>query len=438
MHSYLSRKIQGSVVATLVVLVLAGCSSEEKKTEPVVSVEVAPVKRVDLERTVTSEAILFPLHEAAITPKVSAPVKEFRVQRGAKVKAGEVLAILENRDLAGAELESKGAYEQAQANYQTATAATLPEEWQKAEFDLNAAKQNYEAQQKIFEARQVLFQQGALPRKELDAAQVAATQAKNEYELAQKHYNTLQAGGKQQATKAATGQLNQAKGHYESSAAQLSYTEIRSPIDGVVTDRPLFPGEMASTSTPMITVMDVSQVVARTHIPQEQAALLKVGDPAEITAPGVDEPAEGKVTVVSPALDPNSTTVEVWVQAPNPKRSLRPGSTVTVKMVASKNPGALVVPSSALLTAEDGTTTVMIAGSDGKAHQQKVTVGFKQDQDALITSGVQAGQQVITKGNYGLPDNTKITIESPGGGESGKPAAGKEDAKEKDKDKDKD
>ena len=402
------------------------------------SVEVAPVKRVDMERTVTSEAILFPLHEAAITPKVSAPVKEFKVQRGAKVKAGELLAILENRDLAGSELESKGAFEQAEANYQTATAATLPEEWQKAEFDLNAAKQNYEAQQKIYQARQSLFQQGALPRKDLDAAQVAATQAKNEYELAQKHYNALQAGGKEQAKKSATGQLNQAKGHYQNSAAQLSYTEIHSPIDGVVTDRPLYPGEMASTSAPMITVMDVSQVVARAHIPQEQAALLKVGDPAQITAPGVDEPAEGKVTVVSPALDPNSTTVEVWVQAPNPKRSLRPGSTVSVKMVASKNAGALVVPSSSLLTAEDGTTTVMIAGSDGKAHQQKVTVGFKQDQDALITSGVQAGQQVITKGNYGLPDNTKITVESPGGGESGKPQAGKEDAKDKEKKDDKD
>jgi HlyD family secretion protein len=423
--------------AVVALAFLAGCSGEEKKTEPVVSVEVAPVRRIDLERTVTSEAILFPLHEAAITAKVAAPVKQFYVQRGAKVRAGQLLAVLENRDLSGAELESKGAYEQAQANYENATSATLPEEWQKAEFDLNEAKQNSEAQQKIYEARQNLFQQGALPRKELDAAQVAYTQAKNQYELAQKHYAALQAVGKQQQVKSATGQLNQAKGHYLNSAAQLSYTEIRSPIDGYVTDRPLYPGEMASTSAPMITVMDTSQVVARSHIPQEQAALLKIGDPAEITAPGVEEAAEGKVTVVSPALDPNSTTVEVWVQAPNPKRSLRPGSTVTVKMVAAKNPGALVIPASALLTGEDGATTVMLAGSDGKAHQQKVTVGFKQDQDAQITDGLQPGQQVVTKGAYGLPDGTKITVESPAASGGEKPEPGKESDAKKDKEKDK-
>src|SRR5689334_4644432 len=113
--------------AILALAVLAGCSGEEKKTEPVVSVEVSPVRRVDLERTVTSEAILFPLHESAITAKVAAPVKQFYVQRGAKVRAGQLLAVLENRDLSAAELESKGAYEQAQANYETATAATLPE-----------------------------------------------------------------------------------------------------------------------------------------------------------------------------------------------------------------------------------------------------------------------------------------------------------------------
>src|ERR1051325_11515474 len=140
--------------AVLALIVLAGCSGEEKKTEPVVSVEVAPVRRVDMERTVTSEAILFPLHESAITAKVAAPVKQFYVQRGARVRVGQLLAVLENRDLSAAELESKGAYEQAQANYETATSGTLSEEWQKAEFDLNEAKANFEAQQKVYQSRQ--------------------------------------------------------------------------------------------------------------------------------------------------------------------------------------------------------------------------------------------------------------------------------------------
>jgi multidrug efflux pump subunit AcrA (membrane-fusion protein) len=103
--------------------------------------------------------------------------------------------------------------------------------------------------------------------------------------------------------------------------------------------------------------MDTSQVIAKAHIPQEQAQVLKVGDPATLTVPGEEKPVEGKVTVVSPALDPNSTTVEVWVLAKNPEQRLKPGSNVQLSMVAQVVPNALVVPASALLTAPDGART---------------------------------------------------------------------------------
>ena len=79
--------------------------------------------------------------------------------------------------------------------------------------------------------------------------------------------------------------MQSAKGKYLGAEAQLSYSEIRSPINGVVTDRPLYPGEMAAAGTPLLTVMDTTSVVARAHIPQEQAALLKVGDKATVVIP---------------------------------------------------------------------------------------------------------------------------------------------------------
>src|SRR5438105_4671176 len=100
--------------------------------------------------------------------------------------------------------------------------------------------------------------------------------------------------GKQQTLKSAHGQLESAQGKYHGAEAQLSYSEVRSPIDGVVTDRPLYPGEMASAGTPIITVMNVSQVIAKAHIPQQAAALLKVGDAATIRAPGADDAVNGK------------------------------------------------------------------------------------------------------------------------------------------------
>jgi multidrug efflux pump subunit AcrA (membrane-fusion protein) len=366
-----------------------------------------------MEQTVSSEAVLFPLAQSAIIPKISAPVKTFYVKRGSPVREGQLLAVLENKDLTAAAQDTKGSYDQAQATYEISTASDLPQEVQKAELDVQAAKKLLDAQQRVHDSRQDLFQQGALPRKELDQSGVELTQARNQYEMAQKHLDALMAVGKQNAVKSAAGQLESAKGKYMGAQAQLSYSEIRSPINGVITDRPLYPGEMATAGAPLLTVMDVSQVIARAHIPQPDAALLKLGDKATITAPSEQQPVEGRVTVISPALDPNSTTVEVWVQAKNPGRRLKPGTSVRLSMLAQTIQDALAIPAASLLTAEDGKTSVMVAGSDGRAHQKEVKVGIRQGDQVQILEGVQAGDRVVASGAYGLPDNARITIEQP-------------------------
>src|SRR6201998_1189941 len=271
-------------------MILTSCSSDKGDKEPLVTVQVAAVEKTDIQRTITTQAILFPRQQAAIVPKISAPVQKFLVQRGSAVHEGQLLAVLENRDLAAAAQDTKGAYDQAQATYATTTGANLPEEVQKAEADLQQAKQALDAQEKILETRQQLFEQGALPRKELDQSRVDITQARNQYAIAKHHLDALMAIGKQQELKAAAGQLESAKGKYLGAEAQLSYSEIHSPINGVITDRPLYAGEMAAAGTPLVTVMDTSSVIARAHIPQDQAALLKVGDKASITVPGEEDP----------------------------------------------------------------------------------------------------------------------------------------------------
>jgi multidrug resistance efflux pump len=237
---------------------LANCSKEPAEAEPVVSVQVSTAERATLRQTVSAQAVLFPLQQAAITPKISAPVKRFFVNRGDRVRRDQLLAILENRDLIAASEENKGGLAQAQAAYATTTTASLPEEMQKAKLDAEAAKKQLDAQERVFQSRQELFQQGALPRKELDQAGVDVTQARNQYEVAQRHYDALKAVGEEQTLKSASGQLQSARGKYLGAEAQVAYSQIRSPISGVVTDRPLYPGEMAAASTPLITVMDIS------------------------------------------------------------------------------------------------------------------------------------------------------------------------------------
>ncbi|HKW24537.1 MAG TPA: efflux RND transporter periplasmic adaptor subunit [Terriglobales bacterium] len=408
-----TRRVAAAGLAALVALVSFGCSGKEKEKEPVVSVESALVQRTKLERTVTAEAIVFPLHQAALVPKISAPVEKFYINRGSHVRQGQLLAVLENKDLSAAAEQSRGEFEQAQAAYETTTAASVPEEVKKAELDAQAAKQNLEAEQKVYAARQDLYKQGALPRKELDAEAVTFTQARNNYEIAQQHLNSLLKTSKAQELKSAQGQLAAAKGKYQGASAQLSYSEIRSPISGVVTDRPLYPGEMAAAGTPLLTVMDLSHVIAKAHIPQAEAALLKVGDTASVSAPGLEDPMPAKVSVVSPALDPNSTTVEVWVDARNPHQELKPGTSVSISMLAQTIPDALTVPAAAVLTEPDGTTSVMVIGDDSRAHQRDVKTGVRQENQIQIVSGLKAGERVVTAGAYGLPDNTRVQLQAP-------------------------
>ena len=405
-----SRRMAGSLVLGVVLLLLSGCEKEAAK-EAAVRVQIVTVESKALQHTVSAEAVLFPVQQSALTPKISAPVKAFYVKRGSKVHRGQLLATLENRDLAAAAQDSKGSYDQAQAVYTTTTTAGVPEEIQKATLDESGARKLLDAEQKIYDSRKELFQQGAMPRKDFDQAGVDLTNARNQYEIAQKHLEALLAIGKQQELKAAAGQLESAKGKYLGAAAQFSYSEIRSPIDGVVTDRPLYAGEMTAAGTPLLTVMDTSQVIARAHIPQPEAEVLKVGDAATIAVPGEDQPVPATVTVVSPALDPNSTTVEVWVQAKNPGGRLKPGTSVQLSMIARTIPDALVIPAEGLLTAQDGSTTVMLAGADGKAHQQAVKVGIRQGDQVQIVEGLKAGERVVGSGAYGLPDNTKIEAE---------------------------
>ena len=403
------ERLLAAVPAICLSVALTGCSKQESEQPPVVTVQTAQVQRVALQQVVTTEAVLFPKNEAAITPKIIAPVRTFYVNRGSRVHKGELLAALENGDLSAAVTENKGALDQAQAQYETTTRASMPEDLKKAELDARAAKENFDAQQKVYDSRQKLYHEGALPRKELDQAAVALAEARAQSEVADQHLASLKAVGQQATAKSAAGQLTSAEGKYKGAQAQLSYTEIRSPIDGVVTDRSVWPGDTPPAGTPLLTIMDTSSVVARAHVPLSEATLLKVGNPATIVASGTP-PVSGKVIIVSPALDPGSTTVQVWVEAENKSGELRPGSTANVSIIARTIQDAVAVPQQALLKSPEGATTVMVVGQDNKAHQVEVETGIRSGDLIQITKGLQPGQSVVTTGAYGLPDNTQVKV----------------------------
>jgi HlyD family secretion protein len=406
-----SKVAKGTAVRSLLILLAAGllfsgCGKSEEANEltPTVTVQVDAAEKGPIQRKVVTDAVLYPRDQAAIVPAVAKSIKKWNVDKGSHVKADQLLGELEGEDLAGAAQKSQGGYAQAEVAYQQAV--------QKNEQDLKFAKQSLDSAQKFYDGRTELYKQGAVSAKDVDDASVALAQARNTYDLAQKQYDA----------KAAQGARDAAKGDTQNANATLGYTKIISPISGVVTDRPNYPGETPATGTPIITIMDLSQVVARAHVAQQEASMLKVGDPATITVPGTAIQVKGKITLVSPAVDASSTTVEVWVQAPNPKESLRPGTSVHVSMVAQTVADAVVIPQAALLTSPDGVNSVIVLDSQNAPSKKKVKVGIRDSEakTVQVTDGLAGGERVVTVGAFELANEddpvlakTKIQVQAP-------------------------
>jgi multidrug efflux pump subunit AcrA (membrane-fusion protein) len=392
---------------------LSSCSKKEgegEKAEAPAPVQVTSVTQDTIRRVVEAHGVLFPQEQASVVPKINAPVQKFVVKRGDRVRAGQLLATLENRDLVAAVTESKGQLAQAESNLRSTAAFTVPDEVIKAQADVQAAQQAADVAKKLLENRQNLLKEGALARKLVDDAEVSFAQAKSQLESAQEHLRTLQNVGKEEQVKTAQAQVEAARGHLETAEAQVGYAEVRSPISGVIADRPTNAGEMASTTAPLLTVMDISRVVARVNVPQSQATAVKVGQPATISMTGSPEKLEGKVTVVSPATDPNSTTVQVWITADNPDGSFKMGAPVRAAIVTDVIRNATLVPASAILPGEEGGTAVLTVSADSIAHLRPVEVGVRTGDKAQILNGVSPGDEVVTVGGLGVDDKAKVKI----------------------------
>jgi multidrug efflux pump subunit AcrA (membrane-fusion protein) len=392
-------------------LAFTSCSKkEEPEEEAPAPVQVTAVTQDTVRRIVTGDGVLYARDQTPVTPKIQAPVQKFYVNRGDHVKEGQLLAVLENRDLVAAAAEAKSAVDQAESNLRNIQGAAVPEAVVKAQSDLEAARQARDAAKKVLESRQDLLRQGALARRQVDEAQVNYVQANSQFLAAQEHLRTLESVGKQEQIKAGEAQVNSARAHNQSLEAQAAYARITSPMTGVVADRPLYAGEIASPGTPLLTIMDISRVVARVNIPQSQASVVRVGQPATIMLTDSSQEIPGKVTVVSPATDPNSTTLQIWVEVPNPGERLKPGASVHAVLIAEAFKAATVVPAAAILPGEEGGTAVLIVSKDSVAHKRQVTLGIREGDKVQVLAGVSPGESVVIVGGMGVDDKAKVKI----------------------------
>ena len=391
----------------------ASFNSGEAAVLPVVSVRVAKVEKETIAAPVSAVGTIFPREQATVAAKISAQIKTMALLKNKLVKAGEVIAVLESRDLVAQRNEAIAALNQERANERSVTTGTIPQTNAQDQKALRDGQARVAAARATYERRQVLYQNGGISKKDLEAAQTDFTTAENELRLAEQTVDLRLKSLNPNDRALAAARVQAAQQRVATLDAQLSYATIRAPITGIVTDQFQYQGEFASAGGKLVNIADISQVIVKAPFADTVAAQLKVGDTAKVLPTDTTgEEMTGQVTLISRASDPTNRSVEVWVTLANGAGRLRANGAAQVTAATLTKNDAVVVPASAVtLDASNGNEgTVMVVDAKNIAHETRVTIGIRTPDKIEITEGLNGGETVVIEGNFALPDGTKVEV----------------------------
>jgi HlyD family secretion protein len=415
------RRVLGIAAAIVVLIVVIlwwrSChtTAAADATNVEVSVQVAKAERGTIAREVTAVATLAAQREATISPKIAAQIAQMPLLTNRRVRAGDVLAVLESRDVAAQRAEAAAALTEAETTAHSTVNGAIPITNAQDTKAVRDARANLDTQEKTYERRKVLFEQGGISKKDLEASALAVTQAQDDLRVAEASASAHHAVTNPGDIQVAESRIQQARDRLRNLDAQLSYTVIRAPFDGVITGQFQYQGDLAAAGGKLVTIADATNLIAKTQVSEEVASALKPGDAVKIIPE--DQPGQtfdGVISLVGHGADPQSRSVEVWARVPNPSGALRPNGIARMIIAAQSVTNAVIVPASAItLDATNGNSgTVMVVDAKSVAHEVHVTIGVRTADRVQILSGLQGGETVVTEGNYGLPDGTKVTFAS--------------------------
>jgi len=328
----------------------AGCGrdshSEEngKKDEgPRVPVEVAAVTTGDISAYFTSTATVEAEEETEVVAKVSGVVEELLVEEGDFVRAGDVLARLDDERIA---------------------------------YQLEQERANMLKQESNYRRNENLHEKSLVSTEEFQ-------QVKYEYE--------------------------RQKAAFDLAELELKYTEIRTPISGVVAERRIKVGNMILQNQPVFRVSGLNPLIAVLHVPEQQLERMRPGQKSLLTIDALGG-AEftGRIARISPVVDSGTGTVKVTIEVRDPTGRLRPGMFSRVKVVYDVHQNTIMVPKDAIIT-EDRESAVFVV-RDSTAYRTSVTLGYTNTSHVEVLAGVAPGDTIVTTGKASLKDSAKVDI----------------------------
>ena len=389
------RIIYVSIAVVLVLLLVGGLIAATSGGTKIDPSKLAKVEKGDLAKSVVATGKVTPITKVEIKSKASGIVKKLLVDAGDRVKKGQLLAQLDKDEIAAQVEQSRAGLQAAEASLKSAEA-----DYERAKVD--AEGPDVPLLKRAFDRAQGMAKEGVVSVSALDEAQ------KN-YELALNKQNVSKAQVSVLKSKIAQSQATvaQDRANLAQLEEQLGYTDVLSPIDGVVLSRNVEMGDavssilvLGSSATLVMTLGDTSEVYVKGKVDESDIGKVYLGQPARIKVESFkDKTFNGKVTKISPmgVEKDNVTTFEVRVSINNPGGELKAEMTANAEILLEEHKNVLQIPEGSIIYDNQKKASVEVPDPKGKEGKKKVAVniGISNGAKTELLSGLKEGEQVV-------------------------------------------
>jgi HlyD family secretion protein len=387
--------IWGGVGLGIVLLIAVGVIAAKSGGTKIDPTKLAKVEKGDLAKSVVATGKVTPITKVEVKSKASGIVKKLLVDYGDRVKQGQLLAQLDKIEIEAQVAQSKAGLEAAQANLASSQA-----DYERSKVD--AEGPDVPPLKRAYERATGMAKDGVVSQSALDDAEKNYTMAVNKQNVARAQMIVLKA-------KIAQAQANvvQDQANLTQLEEQLSYTDIVSPIDGIVLSRDVEMGDavssilvLGSSATLVMTLGDTSEVYVKGKVDERDIGKVYLGQRARIKVESFkDKTFEGKVTKISPmgVEKDNVTTFEVRVSIQNPGGELKAEMTANAEIILDEHKNVLQIPEGAIIYDKDKKASVEVPDPKGKDGKDKIAVniGISNGAKTEVLSGLKEGQEVV-------------------------------------------
>ena len=420
-------------------IILPGCTKnkEEKPPEVGIPVELGKVKIGTIQKTLVFTGTLQAKKKAEVRSKIPGIVESVLVDEGDTVSRGELLVELDSKDTKAQLDQAYAALEVAKSRVGIAkvgfdvTYTTTGAQVDVARKSVDAAKElveqaksTYNNAKADYDRMTILYQKGAISKQTLDAVTTQYQVAKSRLDAARiqeaqsvdnlkmAKANTGQSDVRREEVSGALAGVRQAEANVRYMEVMLDYTKITAPISGTVTQRNIEPGEIVSPSdkNPCLVIADNSTLYLEAEIPETSLAGLVEGDPVTITVDAVPgKTFNGKISTIVPSANVMSRSFKVKVKIFNNEDNVLKNGMSAMATARTEKLTGIVIPRSWMKIIE-GEYYVVLVDKNHRAVHKKITLGYYDEKEAFIKSGLNEGEEVISVGLETLKDGDLLQI----------------------------